>query len=196
MVQKMLSLRIDRARRGRGTGIHDQLVNDLPRQLLMTEALIFDAIRTPRGKGRQDGALYEVGPVQLLEGLMQELKQRAHFDTAEIDDVLIGCVQPYGEQGGIAKTAALAAGWDWRGPGLQLNRYCGSGLDAVNLAAQKVRSGWDDLIVCSGVESMSRMGIVAAPSVRGHQPRRSFEPKMIPQDGVSMVRTLVPRAQR
>ena len=151
----------------------------------MTEAIIFDAIRTPRGKGRHDGALYEVGPVQLLAGLMQELKRRAHLDTAEIDDVLIGCVQPYGEQGGvIAKTAALAAGWDWRGPGLQLNRYCGSGLDAVNLAAQKVRSGWDDLIVCGGVESMSRMGIGAAPSVRDHQPRLSFELKMIPQ-GVS-----------
>ena len=163
----------------------------------MTEAFIFDAIRTPRGKGRHDGALYEVGPVQLLAGLMQELKRRAHLDTAEIDDVLIGCVQPYGEQGGvIAKTAALAAGWDWRGPGLQLNRYCGSGLDAVNLAAQKVRSGWDDLIVCGGVELMSRMGIGAAPSVRDHQPRLSFELKMIPQ-GVSadLLATLDGRAR-
>ncbi|MBR0838919.1 acetyl-CoA C-acetyltransferase [Bradyrhizobium liaoningense] len=151
----------------------------------MTEAIIFDAIRTPRGKGRHDGALYELGPVQLLAGLMQELERRTHLDTAEIDDVLIGCVQPYGEQGGvIAKTAALAAGWDWRGPGLQLNRYCGSGLDAVNLAAQKVRSGWDELVVAGGVESMSRMGIGAAPSVRDHQPRLSFELKMIPQ-GVS-----------
>jgi acetyl-CoA C-acetyltransferase len=77
----------------------------------MTEAIIFDAIRTPRGKGRHDGALHEVGPVQLLAGLMQELEQRTHLETAEIDDVLIGCVQPYGEQGGvIAKAAALAAG--------------------------------------------------------------------------------------
>ncbi|WP_439358557.1 acetyl-CoA C-acetyltransferase [Bradyrhizobium sp. DASA03007] len=151
----------------------------------MTEAIIFDAIRTPRGKGRHDGALYEVGPVQLLAGLMHELERRTHFDTAEIDDVLIGCVQPYGEQGGvIAKTAALAAGWDWKAPGLQLNRYCGSGLDAVSLAAQKVRSGWDELIVAGGVESMSRMGIGAAPSVRDHQPRLSFALKMIPQ-GVS-----------
>lgn len=151
----------------------------------MAEAMIFDAIRTPRGKGRQDGALYEVGPVQLLAGLMRELERRTHLDTAEINDVLIGCVQPYGEQGGvIAKTAALAAQWDWKGAGLQLNRYCGSGLDAVNLAAQKVRSGWDDLVVAGGVESMSRMGIGAAPSVRDHQPRLSFDLKMIPQ-GVS-----------
>ncbi|MGJ5199558.1 MULTISPECIES: acetyl-CoA C-acetyltransferase [unclassified Bradyrhizobium] len=151
----------------------------------MSEAIIFDAIRTPRGKGRRDGALYEVGPVQLLAGLMQELERRTEIDTALINDVLIGCVQPYGEQGGvIAKTAALAAGWSWTGPGLQLNRYCGSGLDAVNLAAQKIRSGWDDLIVAGGVESMSRMGIGAAPSVRDHQPRLSFELKMIPQ-GVS-----------
>src|SRR3954447_27027239 len=112
----------------------------------MSEAIIFDAIRTPRGKGRSDGALYEVGPVQLLAGLMQELERRTEINTALINDVLIGCVQPYGERGGvIAKTAALAAGWSWTGPGLQLSRYCGSGLDAVNLAAQKIRSGWDDL---------------------------------------------------
>ncbi|MET4119889.1 acetyl-CoA C-acetyltransferase [Bradyrhizobium sp. JR4.1] len=163
----------------------------------MSEAIIFDAIRTPRGKGRTDGALYEVGPVQLLAGLMQELERRTEIDTALINDVLIGCVQPYGEQGGvIAKTAALAAGWDWAGPGLQLNRYCGSGLDAVNLAAQKIRSGWDDLIVAGGVESMSRMGIGAAPSVRDHQPRLSFELKMIPQ-GVSadLLATLDGRAR-
>jgi acetyl-CoA C-acetyltransferase len=163
----------------------------------MSEAIIFDAIRTPRGKGRRDGALYEVGPVQLLAGLMQELERRTEIDTALINDVLIGCVQPYGEQGGvIAKTAALAAGWSWTGPGLQLNRYCGSGLDAVNLAAQKIRSGWDDLIVAGGVESMSRMGIGAAPSVRDHQPRLSFELKMIPQ-GVSadLLATLDGRAR-
>ncbi|BAM88133.1 beta-ketoadipyl CoA thiolase [Bradyrhizobium oligotrophicum S58] len=163
----------------------------------MSEAIIFDAIRTPRGKGRRDGALYEVGPVQLLAGLMQELERRTEIDTALINDVLIGCVQPYGEQGGvIAKTAALAAGWSWTGPGLQLNRYCGSGLDAVNLAAQKIRSGWDDLIVAGGVESMSRMGIGAAPSVRDYQPRLSFELKMIPQ-GVSadLLATLDGRAR-
>ena len=138
----------------------------------MTEAMIFDALRTPRGKGRQDGSLHEVRPVQLLIGLMQTLQQRHQLDTSQIDDVLIGCVQPWGDQAScIAKTAALAAGWDWRVAGVQLDRYCGSGLDAVNLAASKIRSGWEDLVVAGGVESMSRvpmgsmMGSRDAPAV-------------------------------
>ena len=138
----------------------------------MTEAMIFDALRTPRGKGRQDGSLHEVRPVQLLLGLMQTLQQRHQLDTSQIDDVLIGCVQPWGDQAScIAKTAALAAGWDWRVAGVQLDRYCGSGLDAVNLAASKIRSGWEDLVVAGGVESMSRvpmgsmMGSRDAPAV-------------------------------
>jgi acetyl-CoA C-acetyltransferase len=120
--------------------------------------MIFDAIRTPRGKGRADGALYEVRPVQLLTGLMQELASRHRLDTAQIDDTVIGCVQPWGDQAScIGKTAALAAGWDWRVSGMQLDRYCGSGLEAVNLAAMKIRSGWEDLVVAGGVESMSRI---------------------------------------
>ncbi len=138
----------------------------------MTEAMIFDALRTPRGKGRQDGSLHEVRPVQLLIGLMQTLQQRHQLDTSQIDDVLIGCVQPWGDQAScIAKTAALAAGWDWRVAGVQLDRYCGSGLDAVNLAASKIRSGWEDLVIAGGVESMSRipmgsmMGSRDAPAV-------------------------------
>lgn len=126
----------------------------------MAEAMIFDAIRTPRGRGKQDGSLYEVKPVSLLAGLMQALQQRNQLDTAQVDDVLIGCVQPWGEQAScIAKTAALAAGWDWRVAGVQLDRYCGSGLDAINLGAQKLRSGWEDMIVAGGVESMSRTPI-------------------------------------
>ena len=124
----------------------------------MTEAMIFDAIRTPRGKGRSDGALYEVRPVQLLTGLMHELANRHKLDTTQIDDVVIGCVQPWGDQAScIGKTAALAAGWDWKVSGLQLDRYCGSGLESVNLAAMKIRSGWEDLVVAGGVESMSRV---------------------------------------
>ena len=115
--------------------------------------MIFDAIRTPRGRGRQDGSLHEVRPVQLLIGLMQEMQSRHQLDTAKIDDVLIGCVQPWGDQAScIAKTAALASGWDWRVAGVQLDRYCGSGLESVNLAAAKIRSGWEDLIVAGGVE--------------------------------------------
>ena len=124
----------------------------------MTEAMIFDAIRTPRGKGRQDGALYEVKPVQLLTGLLQALASRHDLDTKQVDDVVIGCVQPWGDQAScIGKTATLAAGWDWQVSGLQLDRYCGSGLEAINLAAMKIRSGWEDLVVAGGVESMSRV---------------------------------------
>ena len=124
----------------------------------MAEALVFDAIRTPRSKGKKDGALHEVKPVMLLSGILKDLQKRNKFDTAEVDDVVMGCVSPVGEQGGcIAKTAALAAGWDWRASGVQLNRFCASGLEAVNIAAQKVRSDWEDLVVAGGVESMSRV---------------------------------------
>ena len=113
----------------------------------MSEAFIYDAIRTPRGKGKKDGALHEVKPITLLTGLMQALTERNHnFNTVHIDDVVLGCVTPVGDQGAdIAKTAALAAGWDWNAAGVQINRFCASGLEAVNLAAQKVRSGWEDL---------------------------------------------------
>ena len=114
----------------------------------MTEAFIFDAIRTPRGRGKSTGSLYEVKPVNLLKGLMCELQARNKLDTARVEDVVIGCVTPIGDQGAvIAKTAALAAGWDWQAAGVQINRFCASGLEAVNMAAQKVRSGWEDLVV-------------------------------------------------
>lgn len=124
----------------------------------MAEAMIFDALRTPRGKGKRDGSLYEVKPIALLTGVLKELQRRHDLDTSQVDDVVMGCVTPVGEQGScIAKTAALAAGWDWHAAGVQLNRFCASGLEAVNMAAQKVRSGWEDLVVAGGVESMSRV---------------------------------------
>jgi acetyl-CoA C-acetyltransferase len=151
----------------------------------MEEAMVFDVIRTPRGKGRADGALFEVGPVTLLAGLMAELQRRNDLDTSQIEDTLIGCVQPHGEQGAvIAKVAALAAGWDWKVPGLQLNRYCGSGLEATNLAAQKVRSGWENLVVAGGVESMSRVVVGASATARDNNPRLNFQLQTVPQ-GVS-----------
>jgi acetyl-CoA C-acetyltransferase len=151
----------------------------------MTEALIFDAVRTPRGRGRADGSLHEVNPVSLLAGLMRDFQRRLDLDTAQVEDALIGCVQPHGEQGAvIAKVAALAAGWDWKVPGLQLNRYCGSGLEATNLAAAKVRSGWSDLVVAGGVESMSRVAMGAAPSARDNNPALNFSLRSVPQ-GVS-----------
>lgn len=147
----------------------------------MNEALIFDALRTPRGRGRSDGSLYEVNPVDLLAGLMQELERRNSLDTTQIEDALIGCVMPYGEQSGcIAKTAALRAGWNWGVPGVQLDRYCGSGLEAVNIAAQKVRSGWEDLVVAGGVESMSRIAMGGAPGPRDTKPELVFQLKPVP----------------
>ena len=97
----------------------------------MTEAYVFDAIRTPRGKGKKDGSLHEVKPINLLTGVLTELQRRNGFDTARVDDVVMGVVSPVGEQGSvIAKTAALKAGWDWTCSGVQLNRFCASGLEA------------------------------------------------------------------
>jgi acetyl-CoA C-acetyltransferase len=151
----------------------------------MHEAMIFDAIRTPRGKGKRDGSLYEVKPVTLLAGVLQELQRRNDLDTAEVEDVVMGCVTPSGEQGScIAKTAALAAGWDWKVPGFQLNRFCASGLEAVNLAAQKVRSGWEDLVVAGGIESMSRVPMGSDRGAWACDPQTSIDTAFIPQ-GIS-----------
>src|SRR5512132_4069886 len=124
----------------------------------MAEAMIFDALRTPRGKGKKDGSLHEVKPISLLTGVLKELQKRHDLDTSQVDDVVMGCVTPVGEQGScIAKTAALAAGWDWHAAGVQLNRFCASGLEAVNIAEKKVRSSWQGLAVAGGVESTSRV---------------------------------------
>jgi acetyl-CoA C-acetyltransferase len=121
----------------------------------MSEAYVFDAIRTPRGKGKKDGSLHEVKPVNLLAGLLTELQRRNDLDTAAVDDVVMGVVSPIGEQGSVLpKVAALKAGWDWRCSGVQINRFCASGLEAVNLGAMKVRSGFEDQVVVGGVESM------------------------------------------
>ena len=123
-----------------------------------TEAYIYDAIRTPRGRGKASGSLHSVRPLDLLKTLFDELRTRHTLDTSQVDDVLLGCVTPVKEQGGnIARTAPLYAGWDLDLPGAQLNRFCASGLEAVNLAAMKVRSGWEELVVAGGVESMSRV---------------------------------------
>ncbi len=122
------------------------------------EAYIYEAIRTPRGRGKQNGSLHEVAPIELLATLMRELVARHDLDTSHVDDIVLGCVTPIGEQGAdIARTAALYAGWHLDTPGVQLNRFCASGLEAVNMAAMKVRSGWEDLVVAGGVESMSRI---------------------------------------
>ncbi|NVM79687.1 acetyl-CoA C-acetyltransferase [Duganella sp. SG902] len=158
----------------------------------MSDAYIYEAIRTPRGKGRQDGSLHSVKPISLLTGLMNELQQRHQLDTALIDDVLIGCVTPIGEQGAdIAKIAALSAGWDWRVAGAQLNRFCASGLEAVNLAAQKVRSGWEELVVAGGVESMSRVPMGSDGGAWTQDPETSLKTGYVPQGiGADLIATL------
>jgi acetyl-CoA C-acetyltransferase len=151
----------------------------------MSEAFVFDAIRTPRGRGKSSGSLYEVKPISLLTGVLKELQERHQLDTAQVDDVVMGCVTPVGEQGScIAKTAALAAGWDYRASGVQLNRFCASGLEAVNMAAQKVRSGWEDLVVAGGVESMSRVPLGTDRGAWACDPQTAFDTAFIPQ-GIS-----------
>jgi acetyl-CoA C-acetyltransferase len=159
----------------------------------MSEAFIYDAIRTPRGKGKKDGALHEVKPITLLTGLMQALTERNHnFNTVHIDDVVLGCVTPVGDQGAdIAKTAALAAGWDWNAAGVQINRFCASGLEAVNLAAQKVRSGWEHLVVAGGVESMSRVPMASDGGAWALDPHTNLDVDFVPQGiGADLIATI------
>ena len=158
----------------------------------MTEAYVYDAIRTPRGKGKKDGSLYEVKPVNLLAGLLTELQKRNGFDTAAVDDVVMGIVSPVGDQGSVLpKVAALKAGWDVRCAGLQINRFCASGLEAVNLAAQKVRSGWEDLVVAGGVESMSRVPIGSDGGAWAMDPETNSATAFVPQGiGADLIATL------
>ena len=156
------------------------------------EAMVFDAIRTPRGRGKSSGSLHEVKPITLLTGVLKELQKRHKLDTSQVDDVVMGCVTPVGEQGScIAKTAALAAGWDWKVAGVQLNRFCASGLEAVNMAAQKVRSGWEDLVVAGGVESMSRVPIGADGGAWAQDPETNSATLFVPQGiGADLIATL------
>ena len=158
----------------------------------MSEAYVFDAVRTPRGKGKKDGSLHEVKPVDLLAGTLEALRTRHDFDTAVVDDVVMGVVSPIGEQGSvIAKVAALKAGWDWQCAGVQINRFCASGLEAVNLAAQKVRSGWEDLVVAGGVESMSRVPIGADGGAWAQDPATNMATDFVPQGvGADLIATL------
>ena len=158
----------------------------------MPHAMIFDAVRTPRGKGKKDGSLHEVKPVDLLAGLLVKLQQRHGFDPAALDDVVMGVVSPVGEQGSvIAKTAALKAGWDVKVAGMQINRFCASGLEAVNIAAQKVASGWEDLVVAGGVESMSRVPIGSDGGAWAQDPATNFAIGFVPQGiGADLIATL------
>ena len=158
----------------------------------MSEAYVYDAIRTPRGKGKKDGSLHEVKPVNLLSGLLSELQRRNDLDTAAVDDVVMGVVSPIGEQGSVLpKVAALKAGWDWRCAGVQLNRFCASGLEAVNMAAMKVKSGWEDLVVAGGVESMSRVPIGSDGGAWAQDPETNSATLFVPQGiGADLIATL------
>ena len=149
------------------------------------EAYIFDAIRTPRGKGKASGSLHEVQAIELLKTLFVNLKEKHNLDTSQIDDCVLGCVTPVGEQGAdIARTATLYAGWDLNVSGVQLNRFCASGLESVNMAAAKVRSGWEDMVVAGGVESMSRVKMGMDGGAMFSNPKVSKKLAIVPQ-GIS-----------
>ncbi|MFC9692991.1 acetyl-CoA C-acetyltransferase [Kribbella sp. NPDC056951] len=152
----------------------------------MSEAFLYDAIRTPRGKGKPTGALHEVKPIQLITGLLEEYRARnPQLDPAVIDDVVLGVVTPIGDQGmDIARTAVLMAGYPNTTGGVQLNRFCASGLEAVNQAAQRVRSGWEDFILAGGVESMSRVKMGSDGGAWAMDPETALATGFIPQ-GIS-----------
>jgi acetyl-CoA C-acetyltransferase len=158
----------------------------------MTEAFIFDALRTPRGRGKPGGALYSVKPVNLMAGLLREMQVRNHLDTTQVDDIVLGCVTPMGDQGAdIAKTAALVADWDVSVAGLQINRFCASGLEAVNLGAMKIRSDFESLVVVGGVESMSRVSMGSDGGAWVLDPQTNLHTHFTPQGiGADLIATL------
>lgn len=159
---------------------------------MSTEAYIFDAVRTPRGRGKKDGSLHSVKPISLLTTVLHALETRNSLNTAEVDDIVMGCVTAIGDQGAdIAKTAALAADWDEKVAGVTLNRFCASGLEAVNLAAMKVRSGWEDLVVAGGVEAMSRVPMGSDGGAWATDPETNLHTGFMPQGiGADLIATL------
>ena len=156
------------------------------------EAYVYEAIRTPRARGKAGSELNEVKPIDLVVTLMDELVKRTDLDTSQVDDVVLGCVAPVGDQGSdIAKIAAQKAGWDIDVPGVQLNRFCASGLESVNVAAMKVRSGWENLVVAGGVESMSRVPLGSDGGPMALDPQTNYETYFVPQGiGADLIATL------
>ena len=157
------------------------------------QAFVYDAIRTPRGKGKASGSLYEVKPVDLIVGLLDEVRTRnPGLDPERLDDVVLGVVTPIGDQGGdIAKAAALKAGYPETVAGVQLNRFCASGLEAVNQAAARVRSGFEDLILAGGVESMSRVPMGADGGAWAMDPATALATSFVPQGiGADLIATI------
>ncbi len=158
----------------------------------MSDAFIYDHVRTPRGKGKKDGALHQAAPVWLLRTLLQAMQQRNALDTALVDDVVLGCVTPIGEQGAdIARTAVLDAEWARTCAGVTQSRFCASGLESVNLAAAKVMSGWEDLVVGGGVESMSRWTMGSDGGAWVMDPRINQKTGFVPQGiGADLIATM------
>ncbi len=156
------------------------------------EAYVFEALRTPRSRGKASGELHEVKPIDLVVTLMDEMSTRHDLDTSQVDDVVLGCVTPVGDQGSdISKSAAQKAKWDIDVPGVQLNRFCASGLDAVNTAAMKVRSGWNHLVVAGGVESMSRVPMGSDGGPFALDPVTNWETHFVPQGiGADLIATI------
>jgi acetyl-CoA C-acetyltransferase len=151
----------------------------------MAEAYIYDAVRTPRGKGKKDGSLHEITGLSLATQVLEALRDRNDLDTSKVDDVILGCVSPVGEQGAdIARTAVLSAGWAQTVAGVQINRFCASGLEAVNMAAAKVKSGEADFAVGGGIEAMSRVPMGSDGGAWPVDPTSAFPTYFVPQ-GVS-----------
>ncbi len=152
----------------------------------MADAYIYDAVRTPRGRGKSTGALHTTKPVTLVTGLLNAVRDRnPSLDPSAVDDIVLGTVEPHVEQGGVlGRTAGLAAGFSETVPGVQLNRYCGSGLEAVNQAAARVRSGWENIILAGGSESMSRVGIGSGGDPWAMDPATNYDTSFVPQ-GIS-----------
>jgi acetyl-CoA C-acetyltransferase len=158
----------------------------------MSEAFIYDHVRTPRGKGKKDGSLHQASPTWLLRTVLQALQQRLHLDTSLVDDVVVGCVTPVGEQGAdIARTAVLDAEWAQTVAGVTQSRFCASGLESVNLAAAKVASGFEDLVVGGGVESMSRWTMGSDGGAWFMDPRINQKLGFVPQGvGADLIATM------
>jgi acetyl-CoA C-acetyltransferase len=158
----------------------------------MFDAYIYDHVRTPRGKGKKDGSLHQASPVWLLRTLLQAMQQRMALNTALVDDVVLGCVTPVGEQGAdIARTAVLDAEWAQSVAGVTQSRFCASGLESVNLAAAKVASGFEDLVVAGGVESMSRWAMGSDGGAWFMDPRINQKLGFVPQGvGADLIATL------
>ncbi|OEJ61758.1 acetyl-CoA acetyltransferase [Streptomyces agglomeratus] len=160
---------------------------------MSTEAFVYDAIRTPRGRGKANGALHGTKPIDLVVGLIHEIRRRfPDLDPAAVDDIVLGVVSPLGDQGSdIARTAAVAAGLPDTVAGVQENRFCASGLEAVNMAAAKVRSGWEDLVLAGGVESMSRVPMGSDGGAWAMDPMTSWDTGFAPQGiGADLIATI------